>query len=53
MGRIFGQDFKNFRKNFRTCLGSCLSRIIALQNFPIRFPHSGAKMWANWKFCPP
>jgi len=28
---------------------SCLSRIIALQNFPIHFPHSGVKIRANQK----
>jgi len=27
--------------------GSCLSRIIALKSFPVRFPHSGAKLRAK------
>ena len=30
---------------------TCLSRNIALQNFPIRFPHSDANFRANRKFC--
>jgi len=32
---------------------NCLSRIIALQNIPSRFRHSGAKIRAKLKFCHP
>jgi len=31
-------------KTSRYVRASCLSRIIALENFPVRFPHSGAKI---------
>jgi len=48
-----GKILKNSGKTYRYVWASCLSRIIALQNFPIRFPHSGAKIRADWKFCPP
>lgn len=48
----FGQDLKNSGKTARCLSATCLSSIIALQNFPNRFPYSGVKIQANRKVCP-
>jgi len=48
----FGQDLKNSGKTARCLSATCLSSIIALQNFPNRFPYSGVKIRANRKVCP-
>ena len=39
-------------KTSRYVWARCSSRIIALQNFLIRFPHSGAKIRMKWKSPP-
>ena len=44
---------RNSGKTSRYVWASCLSRIIALQNFPIRFPHSSTNIWENRKFWSP
>jgi len=43
----------NSGKNSRYFCAGFLSRTIALQNSPVRFPQSGAKIRANWKFSLP
>jgi len=52
-GGRFGQDLKNSGKTSRYVWASFLSRTIALQNSPIRFPQSGAKVRENWKVFSP
>jgi len=56
-----GGRFKNFQEKLPDIVklpdifghwASCLSRTIVLQNFPIRFPHSGAKTGRIEKFSP-
>jgi len=47
VGGIFGQDLKNSGKIPRYVWAGFLSRTIGLQNSPIRFPQSGAKIRVN------